>query len=426
MASPGIIDAGRLEDLAREIELLSNGNSILALDVFFVHEYMKTTVKSFTLAEPVYRDNLLPNFLSKFGTMGKVNNSLKIFRAINSGSGKQKFNGELGFKESVHTDLVTTATIDDLTKFLAINNFGRECFWINLFQTVGAASVNLSVFIVFSKELTQVGGIIIEFVQWKILTELYRLIMREFILLNESQQNEIRTLRKVNEEHRIHRELIDNYGHTIFNSMPNINTIISGLESFMEDNFKDSPQYNAISKARKQLELVDLSLRIIGEKELSEIEGQNILSILRYIEARQISSNSIGIIDIDEYPKDLDKALANDARDVFVILWNLWHNASKCKNYLLEPKDDYIYEFYVKLFINEGNLSISFRNIGEMQSGNVKYLLDNTGNTLNPKKSKRRKGLDIIKERMSIIQWSFHSVLVENGWTEIIVNTSKK
>jgi len=200
--------------------------------------------------------------------------------------------------------------------------------------------------------------------------------------------------------------------------MPNITTIITNIEHFFQAKFSNSEFHDDIVKCRKQLELVDLTLRIIGEKDLKEIEGKSLLDMLHYIHVRQISQNSLGVIDVSDYPPELDICWNRNAKEAFVILWNLWHNASKCKNYLLEPEDAKIYKFDIRLYKHENSLAISFRNIGELGEKNQVFLLSDEV-VLKNKNTDRKKGLEIVKERMEILGWKFINIIVEDGFTEI-------
>jgi len=188
-----LINSDKMQSFVDEIELISGENSVIALDVFFVHKYQKVTVKSFTYALPFYRKQLLPNFLEKFGTMGMIDNNIKKnsnyisnIQSVNN----QVVGGALEFEEiAPNKSIKTTATIEDLIGTLEHYGFGRSYFWINTFHKVQDASANLSTFIILNDKIVHTDQLN-EVIQWKLLTEFYQLIMNEFIRQQDHYRGE--------------------------------------------------------------------------------------------------------------------------------------------------------------------------------------------------------------------------------------------
>ena len=294
-------------------------------------------------------------------------------------------------------------------KHLEKNEFGMTSFWINRRIKVLEKEVNISCFLILNV-YTPI-----------ILSKKISNLLQAFVAFNPliSELEDVIKLSKKVEEHEMQEKVIRNYGHTIFNSMPNVTTVIYDIEEFLGKNYSGTSNQQGIVKCRKQLELIDLTLRIMAKKDVIEFEEINIAGILKFIQARQVTNKVKVEIDYTNYPSDLDKVQGKSANDAFLILWNLWHNASKCKSYLLETDDDKIYTFRVELYEHEGMLAVAFENLGSMKEKYKKYL--ETG--INP--DSEFGGLQIIRDRMEKLGWELIGVEVVASNDHKEVETTK-
>ncbi len=201
---------------------------------------------------------------------------------------------------------------------------------------------------------------------------------------------------------------VGNYAHTIFNSLPNSLTIIGSIVGFMAEQHPDSDDYKKINKAYRSLRVTDLSMRILAGKEIREddIKGKNIKGIIDFITNNSVLAESIACnLDFEYYNAAWDFPRIGEEKHIFSILFNLWHNASKCNTYLNDENETDT--FYLKMGHDlDGNLRISFRNPcdnAESKEEVSKLLSKNRVN------QRQAKGMYIIKDTLNRLGWAFDS-----------------
>lgn len=391
-----LINAEKMQIFIDEIEEISGKNSVIALDVFFVHDYHEVTVKSFTYAVPFYRRKLLPEYLNRYGTMGKVNSNIREVRTIINNNSRSFAGSVLEFEEIVPKNVKITGKFEDLLNTLKNYSFGKSCLWINIFQKVGKASANLSIFLILNSNIKPYCSEIKDIVQWKMLTEFYRLIMNEFIGLNETQGRQLSQLQSFQDE-------IDNYAHNIFNIFPDI---INGIGIVSKSIPTKPKEQTALDNEIKRARLLQIFFKIIGGREIREIKDKSIWEIILLLNEWDISHKvptlyptkveyEKKLLNVDYIPRN-----AKSANDSLNIIWNLWHNARKYSSQS---------SFSVTGSEVDGRLAIKFENIGQaLGEHNCNFLK----NKVDFPKSIRgnKSGLAIVRRKIEELEWNIIDV----------------
>ena len=214
---------------------------------------------------------------------------------------------------------------------------------------------------------------------------------------------------------------VGNYAHTIYNSLPNSLTIIESTVKFIAAHHPNSDAHKKIEKAHKSLKITDLTMRILAGKEIREddIKGKNIKGIIDFIMLNSILGDGVDChLDFEAYNADWDFVRLGSEKDIFSILFNLWHNASKCKAYLNNENE--IDTFYLKMEHDlDKNLRISFKNPCDDAGAKAEVNKLLSKNKVNQHQAK---GMYIIKDNLNKLGWTFDSnSAVRDAEVEIIL-----
>jgi hypothetical protein len=224
------------------------------------------------------------------------------------------------------------------------------------------------------------------------------------------------------------RNRMDTFAHHFFNTLPNVQTIISESSIFLDSYHPNSQNYWDMIKADNQLKLIELEYRILAGKELKYINDKNIKGILDFIWENQIVMKAKGVSTYKEFESNNDILLIPKGKEqyVYLILWNLFHNAQKCQTYFSKNTRS-VSMFWIQFDTYNNKLVISFKNEGLMPVEIREKLLQKKSVQKNPD---RKNGLTIVQESMIELGWSFLDIIVTeadktniNGFTEIIILT---
>lgn len=174
-----------------------------------------------------------------------------------------------------------------------------------------------------------------------------------------------------------------------------------------------------LNDAKKSYELLELFLHIIFESsKKNKLNGYTIeemLNLLNYYSRKNEPYQVPHIItkDLDIQPKYYE----SEAQDVFIVLWNLWHNA-KVHSYSIRPQ--------ISLRSTNNHLFLCILSGGRMEEKNIKKLKEPYISKIPPKK-----GLEIVNKYCQKLNWEITSVKTGNsitnrGYTKIEIKISKK
>lgn len=197
---------------------------------------------------------------------------------------------------------------------------------------------------------------------------------------------------------RIHKIEVDHNAHTIFNILPDsllgIDKIKKGIKKILTE---QSPLYEQVAYEQKRLELTNIILQIISQKEVEQFKGKSIseiLSMLDYYEPTGKAVLELQSISAVDFIPAKNNSYNSNANKAFMILWNFWHNASQ---YSFD-------KFYVTAFQEEGKLNIRFVNLGDcMHQDNCLFLMNRRDRPVSIRGLAG--GLNIAREAMKELNW---------------------
>lgn len=364
-AEQEIINIDKMQAFATAIEAVTGNNTVLAIDVFYVHKYKKTDIKSYTFAEKIYIDTILPEFL-KTGSMGGVDGWKLEYKSYSNKNEKDVSNRT--FKDDFSFDNVpeTNATFESYVQHLEKNSYGKFCFWNNTNQKVGEAEANISVVVITANDNSSNVEKIKTVVYENLLSEFYRLIINTFLDINIEQAKTII-------EHERDKEFIKAHKHTIrnFGFEDHLSSLKTKIESTTSaDIAKDFETMNNLSLLR------DITMDFIYTRDLTNAEIQRSLivrkgintysQILQLIYDAQIDK-SRAMFNIHDSVKEHSTNTIEEKNlmEVFGLLINLFSNARKNANGN---------NYSVSATIENDTLKIQFTNSKQLVSKYVEYL----------------------------------------------------
>lgn len=137
-----------------------------------------------------------------------------------------------------------------------------------------------------------------------------------------------------------------------------------------------------------------------------ELTQKNVIDFLELLKCLSISvHNSELLIEIDE--KNIEIIYdREDCKSIFLLLWNLWHNAAKYTG--LGNLTDKKRSFIVKVYNHENRLTISFLNNGiERLKLETKQFLIDRSEFPHPEDYRKKEGAGcvIVKRKADILNW---------------------
>lgn len=405
-----IINEQMMQTFKGKLEAITGSNSILAIDIFFVHKFQNTQVKSFTYAVSNYLNNLLPEFLNSKGSIGGVNQWKLEHKKLSSKSNKEAIN-YFEFKElPFNTDAGLTSTFNDFIEYLETQSFGEFVFWNNIPQKVGDAEANISALIITTSDCSERINEIKAIVHESLLRDFYRLIMNEFVEITLRDKEEINN-------HIRDKEFIKAHKHTIRNF---------GLELSLA-NIEAALELNKIEKAKEILTHVqhlnllrDISIDFIyrtnstseNKNKLLLIEELNKRGGLKYSEILKIVNNATtgnsNYLDINTLVENSlqNKIEEGDLVSAYNLLINLYSNAEKHSQ-----------EFLIKMKMENNELHIEFENASTLSNESIINALNHRDISLVDDLANVGDGLNIIIESLIKLNILINAVSVDNKTT---------
>lgn len=194
--------------------------------------------------------------------------------------------------------------------------------------------------------------------------------------------------------------------HTIINNFPK-----DQLTAAMNAK-KASDRKNYTKDAMAATNIFEQAVLVALGRGVSDEFPRSLLKILKWLERQQQSLKAKGILDIDPKCKDihLDDISAGAA---FTLFWNLWDNAEKNAR----RKKIMIFNIIVRSVDDDQNIEVNFVNKGELSDECQKYLLGIIPEL--PHHKKFISGLEIIKNKLGILEWKVKEITVSENTTSI-------
>lgn len=365
-----IINEAKMQSFKTELEAVTGINSILAIDIFFVHKFQNTQIKSFTYAVSEYLSKILPEYLEKHGSIGGVNEWRLEHKTISGDYNKETAYpfafGELPFDSSSGL----TSTFNDFIEYLEKQSFGNFVFWNNIPQKVGDAEANISALIISSTNCENKINEIKAVTHENLVRHFYRLIMNEFVEITLKDKEEINN-------HIRDKDFIKAHKHTIRNF---------GLELSLA-NIEAALDLNKIDKAREFLNRVqkvnllrDISIDFIYRtnysstnknkllllEELNKRGGVKYSEILKIINDATTGGDQHLVINNQVESSPQNKIEENNLVSAYNLLINLYSNAEKHSN-----------NFQVNMKMVNNELNIEFINYSAISNESILKAINN-------------------------------------------------
>ncbi len=224
-------------------------------------------------------------------------------------------------------------------------------------------------------------------------------------------------------ELQLFKQEVDNISHTIFNVLPNALTIIDDANTKIKEFDYQTKELLDIDKALKQLKIIDLGFRIVGNKLIDEVNGKNTFQIFDFINQNYPLSELMDVkIDLRAYQADLDNFYSRkEAIDVFSIIFNLYSNATKARNREENKRGETVF----KIFFNDGNIAFSFKNYVRL-CNDIPFIIDKL---TKDDRAYRSKGLGIVRQKVKALNWHLdikNETKKKDNFVEIIIITNSK
>jgi len=140
--------------------------------------------------------------------------------------------------------------------------------------------------------------------------------------------------------------------------------------------------------------------------------------ISKYEQREYVTSKVVGDVDGAFFTNPL----VTRKNDVFLVFWNLIHNAMKCHSYMDSFEPDSKYSVEIKLSKTSEGHFIGFSNDGLMvekaQSDFWSYFKPSSDKK---KLADKKKGLMIVSERMKMLGWTLIQLESTNARTNIVL-----
>lgn len=286
------------------------------------------------------------------------------------------------------------STFKDLVFFLESDDiaFGKSIFWINSRSINSDIEVNISYFLILNCQV----------VDDDVLLKIFD------VLLESTQQNGISTWledynnqivkNKFLEEFR---DEVDSYSHNIFNILPDV---INGLDNLAYNiSASSSSGYSEVlSKEIKRIKLLEIFFRIIGKRNISEMEGFSYVDLLKFLVKMDPGYKECVLeilVDKDYIWSVIDR---EKHADVFNVIWNFWHNTRKYTS-------SKVFKFWVTFEGLESGLYLSFVNIGPRLSIKNINFLKGTEDMPDSQRGKKS-GLYLAKKKVIELDWHITQV----------------
>ena len=192
----------------------------------------------------------------------------------------------------------------------------------------------------------------------------------------------------------------------------------------MNHNSKYLIDVNENKKAYNQLKQIEIDFRFITGRDIETGKLNSVRKIVEFIKTHQISNDIVCYFTID-LPDGSDNLTEKQIEAAYLVIWNLYHNASKGHKKL--PRREEPWPITIKIYECQGRKVLSIENCGEINDYYKDQFLNKNQLKVNSLDNDRKtkNGLTIIKESMNKLDWSVSEVNVKDMSTEIIITTNK-
>lgn len=210
---------------------------------------------------------------------------------------------------------------------------------------------------------------------------------------------------------------VDMFSHGFFQSLKNAQTIVAQNIETTILNIQDN------NNAYKQLKQIEIDFRFITGRGIQTDKLNSVRKIVEFIKTHQISNDIECDFEIS-LPDNSDNLKDAQIMYAYLVIWNLYHNASKGHK-KLEKKAE-LWPVNIRIYEYEGQKAFSIKNCGEIPNMYKEQLLNkDQSKVVGYRDENTKHGLTIIKESMNKLNWSVLGVKVENRSTEIIIITNQ-
>lgn len=357
-----------MENCVKKLESITGKNSIVVFDLFYVHQFNKrTTIKSYTLGPKEYINDILPAYLSEFGSIGNIKRSVKNSKKI-ANSKTQAYASPRKFCVIDNIEPGKSSTFDTLVDYLGKQNFGQYCYWLNIQQEMGNAITTLSVFLILNKDTSKRSEAIENILQWVMLTDFDRFIMEEFIDLNNKNEERISQLMIQNLSLREYEKRVLAHKHSFFQL--DIETPLQNAADFLKVKKYDLAADSINSTLREYNIFHVINCSVFGKNDdINKLYNKSIIEILQFLDSNYGSTDLKPAMNFTAI-KNADFVPAGHTLiDHFTLILNLWKNSSKSYGGLNK-------RFEIIAREKNGGLSLLFKNQPAIEGKFIKFLTD--------------------------------------------------
>ena len=203
---------------------------------------------------------------------------------------------------------------------------------------------------------------------------------------------------------KIFKDNVSSHSHTLFTRIP-AELFEDIKRAFNNNEYHKAREY--FYDANKLFDIFLVSLYSVLDRSLPpELKKPNVNELLKWLKKRRITNEKEPELCLESQESPI---ISVRYADHFLIVWNLWHNASRQYPGATENN------FKVKAFFEGKIFAISFTNKGKMSPQFIQYL--NEKGSIPPEKVG---GLKIVKSKISDLGFYIHAKVLK-GYTTVTV-----
>ena len=312
-----------MENFRKKVEEKLGDYSIIAFDFFYILDYYKYIIgKSFSLSVDCYREEILPPFIKEFGSLGNFSNLTDYELSYRSQEMERLF-PVLIFKpySTVDAQKGKIGQFHQKVNYLKNKGFGNSCFWRNFSTQRKNGRLNISLFLVFQKQLEE-----------KDVCQLKSLILDEFIsvIFDVNEDEWIRIVEQERNEYEVnkkHNERVEAHRHTLFNLL----NAIESQRSKLDDNdfglLKNGAEF-ALAIMQDICSSSETERHQAWEK-FAKTPKEILYRLIKYFKG-----NKYARMNLESFLEESNLTLKPiEVYSYFTIMYNLIHNAEKSRGY---------------------------------------------------------------------------------------------
>jgi predicted Rossmann-fold nucleotide-binding protein len=268
--------------------------------------------------------NILNDFLNLHNSLLNCNVNFNGYNILN-GNSNSKINdleeSNIKLKRNLFNEYQNNPQIsfDKWNKHLATKNFGKVSFWINKHLLINEIEVNLSCFLVLDIELSKEKY---EKIIVLLNNYIFKSAIEDILEKIKLKLNEIHSLDRFRKKARAHQ-------HTIFNLLSTTEILIASSQQ-ISNKYNDEKLSLNLSNALGIFKTYDICFQAIFDclNKGHYLYGKTIDCYVKYI----LDCYKDFDFGVEEPIFDITdethlQPIKKEMPEVFMILWNLWHNA---------------------------------------------------------------------------------------------------